>query len=121
MTNSAALLLIICACRHYGWQMVSGDAAPHVWNICAALSIIALSAREAWRAWDRNTAIVFVVLSAHELAVILASAAYMLKPWPIPEGGAMLSSWVHFDMSKVGAFLLMLVLVRIVATVRSYR
>lgn len=116
---SAILLLVIC--RHYGWQLTPADNAADVWNIGASLSILGLSAHAWWQERGIASGLCLSVLAAHEVAVICASLAWMVSPWEVPPGAAMLSSWVGFDLAKVGAFVVMLCVVFVTAPVKHYR
>ncbi len=120
MTPLAAILLVVIG-RHYGWQLAPADNAADFWNIGASVSILGLAAHAWMNARRYDTGVMLAILGAHEIAVIAASIAWMIEPWPVPPGSAMLSSWARFNLAAVGGLLVMLGIVAILKPVSSNR
>ena len=102
------VLVVLTGLRQYGYEAVPPRHQADVWNIASALAITVLAA--GWALWARSGPVwcLWLALLWHEVAVIACSAAYMWRPWPVPEGVAQCSAWVHADLTKLGAFVLLL-------------
>jgi hypothetical protein len=120
VTPLAAILLVVIG-RHYGWQLAPADNAADFWNIGASVSILGLAAHAWLRERRRDAGVMLAILGAHEVAVIAASLAWIVEPWPVPEGAAMLSSWAGFDLAKLGGLVVLLGIVAILKPVSSDR
>lgn len=119
--SPAALLLIACGARHYGWQW-AGEHDAEAWNIVSALTFGLL----AWRVWavdrSRPAAWALGVLMLHEVTTVACSTAWLLVgPWPIPPGVGQCSAAVGFDLDKAGALLLLLAVGRFVTATQPVR
>jgi hypothetical protein len=114
--NLTALLLIVCAVRHYGWQPAPDEIEAEVWNIVSAGTFGLV----AWRVWSRerlpSASWAVAVLMLHELTTVACSAAWLaVGPWTVPKGVGQCSAAVGFDLDKLGAVLLLAAVVRFVA------
>lgn len=116
-----AALALVCGGRHYGWELVPAQHAAQFWNIAGAVSILALSFL--WGLLARSVAVwlIWLALAWHELAVVICSLAYIVKPWPIPGGVGQCSAWAHADLSKLGALLLLLCTAPLVSSITRER
>lgn len=106
----AAVLLLIAAARHFGWEwfppemrgsvskaLGAGAILCLVW-VAMALQRKELRSRELWA--------VALWWTFEELQVVVCSTAYAVKPWAVPVGQSICSARIDFD---IGAVSLMLV------------
>ena len=122
MSNTAALLLTICAGRHYGWKLAPDGWQADAWNILGAAAIVALAWRVLMKDRTRASAWCFAALAAHEGLVAGCSAAWIAwGPWVVPPGVSQCSAAIGFDADKAAAVLVMLALIRAVCPVNPNR
>lgn len=104
-------LLVLGACLYYGWTLVPSDAQPLVWNVSGALARLILL----WAlVWPRRTTLMLWVAAwwtVEDLLVAGCSALYMVRPWKVAPGDAMCSALLQFDLGKIGAVFLAVLLV----------
>lgn len=104
-------LLVLGACLYYGWALVPPDAQPLVWNVSGALARLILL----WcLVWPRRTTLMLWVAAwwtVEDLLVAGCSALYMVRPWKVAPGDAMCSALLQFDLGKIGAVFLAVLLV----------
>lgn len=106
----AVVLLAVGAIHHYGWALYPADVAPQIWNVTGAAVRLGLLAALLWRA--RGVALaVGAWWAAEELLVIGCSVAYIVKPWEVPDGSAQCSSLLGYDLGKIGALVLAVLVV----------
>lgn len=120
--NPAALLLIVCGARHYGWQPAPDEIEAQAWDILSAATFGLL----AWRVWaaerSRAAGLALLVLLLHEATTIACAAAWVaVGPWPVPQGVGRCSAAAGFDLDKAGAVLLLLAVVRFVGAGQPVR
>ena len=111
-----AILLLTIGLRHYGWQLSPVAHQADIWNSLGSAAVLAGFCAAVYLPRGRFSGTLLSVLAAHELAVIIASVAYILAPWHVPEGQGQMSAWVHFDMAKLGGLLVMLALVKVLGS-----
>jgi hypothetical protein len=103
-------ILALCTATHYGYLLADPGDGAQVWNIAGAVSRSALLLAVVWR-W-RGVEVVGAALwwFAEEAMVVVCSTAYIVKPWVVPPGQDQCSSLLHFDLGKLGAAVLVCVL-----------
>ena len=116
MRPLALALLVVVGARHYGWQLAPVEHQADAWNILGAAAVLVGFGAAMLDCKDSVTSLMFAALGAHEVAVIVASVAYIVDPWPMAPGQAMLSSWAGFELAKLGGLLLILALVKVHST-----
>jgi hypothetical protein len=117
--GAAVGLLALGVTLHYGWALVPPEHAAQIWN---AVGAVARAALLLWVAFHiRHPAVTAVTVwwLIEEALVAGCSAAYIIKPWPVPVGQAQCSSLFHLDLGTLGAVVIM-ILVGCIA-VMSYR
>ena len=106
----SVILLLVAAVRHYAWHLWPADqagVASKMLGSAAALILLAI-VRDLMPECPRLLGRVMLWYAAHEAMACGFAAAYLIAPWPVPEGQAMGSALLGFDVGLVGAFLLAL-------------
>lgn len=97
----AALLLLVGAVRHYGWQAfpgaLGGVASKGLGGAAAVtLLFVIYSLHKHW------FLLPVVAWYAYEDALVaICSAAYLIEPWYVPPGEAMCSARAGFDFGAL--------------------
>lgn len=100
------VLVALLVVRQYGYPFAPVHWMADIWNIGAAVALLVLSF--GWALWARHW-VVWCAWCAwlwHEACVIVCSVAYIVSPWPIPEGVGQCSAWAEVDLMRVGVFAL---------------
>lgn len=89
--RGAVALLALLAATHYGWMIVPPEHAADVWNITGAVARAALLAVVLW---GRRGPVLLVgaLWMAEEAMAIGCSALFIVRPWEVPPGGAVLGA-----------------------------
>jgi hypothetical protein len=103
-------LLALLAATHYGWLIVPPEHVADAWNIAGA---VARSAFVVVILWGRTGPILPVgaLWLAEEAMVAGCSALFIVRPWHVQPGEAQCSALLSFDLGKVGALALVLLVV----------
>ena len=97
-----ALLLAVCAVRHYGWNLVPPEMAGAVSKMLGGVAVLSLlyvvwrlakggvllGAVLAWWAWE-------------ESQVVVCSALFAVNPWPVEPGQSICSALAGFDFGAL--------------------
>lgn len=110
-------LLLLGAQRHYAWELSTQQAL--VWNVCGSVTILLLLWIVVWKHWTKLNLFVAGWWSLEELQTITCSTLFMWRPWPVPQGEAMCSSLIGFNLSSLGILCVALLLLSSVRTDRS--
>ena len=98
--NPAVGLLLVGACRHYGWQHfpveLQGMASKGL-GAAAILCLLCVVYAHAKPAWP-----VLAWWAWEECQVLLCSVAYMAEPWTVAPGVGICSSRIGFDIGAAG-------------------
>lgn len=114
-------LLALLLVRQYGYRLAPDDLQADAWNIGAAVAVAVLSFGWALYARSRMVWAVWLAVLWHEASVVICSAAYMVRPWPVPPGVAQCSAWVGADLMRVGVFVAVLACVPMAAALSRSR
>lgn len=101
-SSLSALLLLVGACRHYGWELASEDLAGVASKGLGAAAILCLI----WLCYHlagggKLVLAVAAWWSFEELQVVLCTAAWAIEPWHVPKGKAMCSAKAGFDIGAI--------------------
>lgn len=103
----AAEVLLAVAGREYLWSLAPvqhrGDVSKLL-GACLVLVLVSVIYRLAKPSKLLNA--VLAVAVWFQLQTVICVAAFILDPWPIPEGCAMCSSRIDFDLGALGLMLL---------------
>lgn len=102
-------LLSLMVALHYGYVIFDPADRAQAWNIAGAVARSALLIALAWK-WRGPVLWVVAWWLAEELMVAGCSAAYIIKPWIVAAGQDQCSALIHFDLAKVGAAVILLLL-----------
>ena len=108
--RGALALLALLAATHYAWPLVPPEHRADAWNIAGAVSRAVLLAVVLWRC-SGPVLLVGVLWMAEEAMTIGCSALFIVRPWEVPPGEAQCSALLSFDLGKVGALALMVLVV----------
>lgn len=116
----AAEVLLAVAGREYLWALAPvqhrGDVSKLL-GACLVLVLVSVIYRLA-----KPSKLLNAVLAAavwFQLQTVICVAAFIIDPWPIPEGCAMCSSRIDFDLGALG--LMLIAWLAWVMTVRAYK
>lgn len=105
--NDAPALLLIVAMRGVLWPVAPVALHAEAWNIVGAIAIIALLTMLGVRSrWDDLTRAVAGWMAFEETLVVHCSAAYIVDPWPIVEGGQRCSDMFGFKTEAAELYVL---------------
>lgn len=120
----AAVVLLAGAVRHLVWAMVPAQHAGIVSKGCGGAVILGALWLAAWLL-RRNgllrgiVAAVLAWLAFEEAQVVVFSAAYLIHPWPVPQGQALGSARVGLDLHAISLFIVAVRAWRISSTPNS--
>jgi hypothetical protein len=104
-------MLCLLAALHYGYAMFdSVSDRAQWWNLSGAVARSALLIALAWR-WRGPVLLVVGWWLAEEAMIAGCSAWFMVSPWTVPAGQDQCSSLLAFDLGKIGAAVMVLLLV----------
>ena len=114
-SNLAAVLLVTCAARNYGWDFFPPELKGLASKGLGALATLVLL-WAVYRLAQRSRTLLLVLLwFAYESAqTAICSFSYMLWPWPVEAGQAMCSAKLGFDLGAIGILAGALILQRLV-------
>ncbi len=97
------LLLLIGATRHYLWPLWPAElrgVASKMLGACAAICLLSIiSSMAPQSVWIQRVVTWYAI---EEGMAAGCSGAYLIEPWPIPEGASMCSALVGFDLGAAG-------------------
>ncbi len=111
-------LLALSAVAHYGYKLAPLWAQPDAQNIGTAVCFIAFALWVSWRSPGRPVICACAAWVGEELLRAGCSIAYIVRGAPATEPGDQCTGLIRLDLNYLGVFMLALVLV---ATVRSVR
>lgn len=103
---------------HYGWAFVPAEHQAQAWNAFGAFGRLCLLVAVVWRFRSLIVLLAALWWAAEELMVMGCSVAYIVSPWEVLPGEAQCSALLQFDLGRIGALALAVLLV---ASVRYYR
>lgn len=99
----AAEVLLAIAGREYLWTLAPAEHQGDVSKLLGAcLALVLLSAVGRVYRQSRELLAVLAVGAWYQLQTMLCAAAYIVSPWPIPEGRGMCSARIDFDLGALG-------------------
>ena len=109
--NAAVYGLAVAAAGallHYGYNLAPVQHQAQVWNIAGALCRFVMLAIILWRV--RGLALApGAWWLAEEALVVGCSTAFILRPWVVPAGQDQCSALLGYDLGKVSAAILMVI------------
>lgn len=109
MNVRAVGLLALLAAMHYSYMLAAPGDAAQWFNAAGAITRAALLLALA-RRWRGVVLWVVAWWLAEEAMVAGCSVAYIVKPWAVLAGQDQCSALLHFDIAKLGAMVLALLL-----------
>ena len=106
LSNLTALMLVVGACRHYGWNLFPVELAGVASKGIGGLAMLALI----WSVYalsegGRLLLMVAAWWSFEEAQVALCSFAWMAEPWHVPQGQPMCSARAGFDIGALSVII----------------
>ena len=102
-------LLALLVALHYGYALFDPGDRANAWNAAGAVVRAALLIALAWR-WRGPVLAVVAWWLAEEAMVAGCSVAYIIKPWTVAAGQDQCSALLHFDIAKIGAAVIVVLL-----------
>lgn len=102
----AAVLLALCALRHYGYKAWPTALQADAQNVCTALMFIAGVGYIAWHQRGLLVLLAVALWAAEELQVAGCSVWVMLHGAPASVPGDQCTGILGFDLGRVGIFAL---------------
>lgn len=101
--NFAALLLLLCVMRHYGWTLAPESLAGVASKGIGAIVILSLLATLRPVFANGLTWCIAGWWACNEIMVAGCSGAWMIRPWAVRTGYPMCSEWIGVDLGLIAA------------------
>lgn len=102
-------LLLLGLMVFYGWALAPGEYDAFAWNILGSVGRLVLVWALAYKMPVSLSGTIGMQVAAwwtaEELLVIGCNSLYIVDPWDVPEGQAMCSSLMHYDLGTVGVMI----------------
>ena len=105
-------LIALCVAMNYGYLIFDPADRAQAWNAAGAVTRAALLIALAWR-WRGPVLWVVAWWLAEEAMTAGCSILYILRPWVVPVGQDQCSALLGLDLGKIGAAVLLTVMVAV--------
>ena len=107
---TASALLLAGAVHNQAHKLAPPELAAMVWNLTGALLIALLLALVAWHCRGSSAVLlVCALLGGYVLQVAGCSAAWLIEPWELVEGGEICSDRLRWPLGTLGCMAALLV------------